>query len=417
MPLQLSVDYYNEEEAKLFKAYDNYTVIDRMIQHNLVISEDEFKSYMLFTEQANENGFRTYQELKDRVQHRLGDIDDYLDLVGGTITTKKSSERLSNTGMTERIGVSLGLNVINKFHGLTEADWAITPNVYIGGKRMKDFDYQISMASDGSRFIQVENKGSIVDDNSYKRSTVSNHYSSIKGKKESILDREKALSIARHQNIYYGTIGVLDDCNIAKVWLVDPEAYNEIWDPKKYKLISRLVYYAKLLKEVGLHNNIQIALENRIDRLLSIEDYKSLNNIPLELKKGIPVNFLQSKYIVTINYTEAIGSFFLIESKNEIQQFVIATPKSLVNLIIAQDFEKILNYEYNNDEMNDKVTIGLETKLSQTLEEFDYSQLGFVLNEKRKRYYLQSYQPINHIKSGRIFGMVNSIHNVKHLRR
>lgn len=232
MPLQLSINYYNDEEAKLFKAYNNYSVIAQMIRHNLVISEDEFKSYMLFTEQANENGFRTYQELKNRVQHRLGDIDDYLDLTSGTITTKKSSERLSNTGMTERIGVSLGLNVINKFHGLTEADWAITPNVYIGGKRMKDFDYQISMASDGSRFIQVENKGSINDDNNYKTSSVSNHYSSIKGKKESILDREKVQGIARHQNIYYGTISVLDNHNTAKVWLVDPEAYYINWNPK-----------------------------------------------------------------------------------------------------------------------------------------------------------------------------------------
>lgn len=257
MSLQLSVNYYNDEEAKLFKAYDNYTVIDQMIRHNLLISEDEFKSYMLFTEYADEDGWRTYRDLADRVQHRLGDIEDFLDFSQGSIQTKMSSTRMNDSRMTERIGVSLGLSVVNKFHCLTEADWAITPNVYIGGKRVKDFDCQIPMASDGSRFIQVENKGSINDDNNYKTSSVSNHYSSIKGKKESILDKEKIQGIARHQNIYYGTISVLDNHNTAKVWLVDPEAYNVNWDPKKYKLISRLIYYAKLFEEIGININIQ----------------------------------------------------------------------------------------------------------------------------------------------------------------
>lgn len=407
MPLQLSVHYYNDEEAKLFKEYDNYDVINQMIQHNLVISEDEFKSYMLFTEQANENGFRTYQELKDRVQHRLGDIDDYLDLLGGTITTKKSSERLSNTGMTERIGVSLGLNVVNQFHSLTEADWAITPNVYIGGKRVKDFDYQIPMASDGTRFIQVENKGSINDDNNYKTPSVSNHYSSIKGKKESILDREKAQAIARHQNIYYGTIGVLDNHNTAKVWLVDPEAYNIDWNPKKYKLISRLIYYAKLFKEVGINRNIQDELNTRIENLIISQNYTKFNNKPLKSNHGLRVSMIHTKNFASINYNEVLGSFFFIKRNDGIQAFMIAIPKSLINLIISQDFEQILNYEYINDEMNDKVTVGLRVRLSQVTEEVQESELQFVLNKKAKSYDYQSYQKMDYTNSGRIFGIIS----------
>jgi hypothetical protein len=407
MPLQLSVNYYNDEEAKLFKEYDNYTVINQMIRHNLVISEDEFKSYMLFTEYADEDGWRTYRDLADRVQHRLGDIEDFLDFSQGSIQTKMSSTRMNDSRMTERIGVSLGLNVINKFHSLTEADWAITPNVYIGSKRVKDFDYQIPMASDGSRFIQVENKGSVNDNNNNKTSSVSTHYRSIKGKKESILDSEKAQGIARHQNIYYGTIGVLDNHNTAKVWLVDPEAYYINWNPKKYKLISRLIYYAKLFKEIGININIQNQLYIRIEELIQSQNYMDFNNKPLKSNHGLRVSMVHTKNFASINYNEVLGSFFFIKRNDGIQAFMIAIPKSLINLIISQDFEQILNYEYINDEMNDKVTVGLRVRLSQVTEEVQESELQFVLNKKAKSYDYQSYQKMDYTNSGRIFGIIS----------
>lgn len=406
MSLQLSVNYYNDEEAKLFKAYDNYTVIDQMIRHHLLISEDEFKSYMLFTEYADEDGWRTYRDLADRVQHRLGDIEDFLDFSQGSIQTKMSSTRMNDSRMTERIGVSLGLSVVNKFHCLTEADWAITPNVYIGSKRVKDFDYQIPMTSDGSRFIQVENKGSINDDNNYKTSSVSNHYSSIKGKKESILDREKAQAIARHQNIYYGTIGVLDNHNTAKVWLVDPEAYNVDGNPKKYKLISRLIYYAKLFEEIGINKNIQEELHERIDQILNSHDYTKYNNKTLKANQGVRYGLIQTKNFVSINYGEIFGSFFFIKRDNIVQPFVVAMPKALINIIISQNFNEILKYEYQNYEMSDKVTVELSLKLNQTKEDSEYIEQKFVLDKKKKRYHYQSYQQVSYTSSGRIFGVI-----------
>ncbi|MDH6534578.1 hypothetical protein D0T51_05520 [Parabacteroides sp. 52] len=408
MSLNLSVNYYNEKEAELFKDYENYETINRMIGHKFTINEDEFKSYMLFTEQADEAGFRTYQDLKDRVQHRIGDVDDYLDLSAGTITAKKTSERLSTTGMTERIGVSLGLNVVNQIHGLTEADWAITQNIYAGGKRLKDFDYQIPMASDGTRFIQVENKGCINDDNTSKSPSVSNHYRSIKDKKESILDRERAGRIGRHTNIYYGTIGVLDDHNTAKVWLVDPDPYEVEWNPKKYRLISRLIYYSKLFAEIGINKNIQMELHERIGQILDSQDYTIYNNKPLKSNHGYRVNMVQMKNFASINYNEVLGSFFFIEKDNGIQAFMLAMPKALINLIISQNFDGILNYEYQNYEMSDKVTIELRVRLSQATDELHQTDLDFVFNESGKRYDYQSYQQINHISSGRIFGIIES---------
>ena len=254
------------------------------------------------------------------------------------------------------------------------------------------------MASDGKRFIQIENKGSVVDDNNYKRPSVSQHYTSIKVKKESIRLREDS------QNIYYGTIGVLDNHNPAKVWLVDPESYNVDWNPRKFKLLSRLIYYLNVFKEIGIHRNICDALESRINQLLNAKDYTSFNSKILDVKNGMPRSLIQAKNIATINYSDAFGTFFFTKSTQGIQVFIIALPKALINLILSQNFDDILNYEYRNGEINDDVTIILEAKLNSASDEF--VKLNFVLDEQRKRYFYQSYQLISHISSGRIFGVV-----------
>lgn len=399
MSLQLSVDYYNSEEARLFQSYEKYDQINQLIGQGFTISEDELKSHLLFTEQADDDGWRTYQDFKAKVESRKSFIDDYLDFSDGSVKARYVPKRLNDAGMTERVGVSLGINVINQIHNLTEADWIKTEDIYINGKRVKDFDYEIPMASDGKRFIQIENKGCVVDNNNYKRPSVCHQYSSIKDKKESILSRGNS------QNIYYGTIGVLDNHNQAKVWLVDPDAYNIELNPRKFKLISRLIYYLNVFKEIGIHKSIIISLENRIELILQSNDFEQLDRNPLESK--INWTYIQSYNFASVNYNEAFGSFFFIKNSEDIQVFMIALPKALINLVLSQNFDGILNYDYQNDEINDNVTIGLETKQNRASEEFEDENLGFVLDEKRKRYFLQSFQHISHTNSGRIFGTIN----------
>ena len=67
MSLSLSVDYYNSEEAKLFRNYENYNEINHLIRRGFTIPEDELKSYLLFTEQADEDGWRSFQDFKAKV--------------------------------------------------------------------------------------------------------------------------------------------------------------------------------------------------------------------------------------------------------------------------------------------------------------------------------------------------------------
>lgn len=406
MNLKISVDYYNATEVELFKSYPNYNDIEHVIGKQINVKEGDFVSYLMFTEQADDVGWRTHVDLKDRVQYRLGDIQDFLDFSKGSIQSKLPSTRMFTSGMTERIGVSLGINVINKIHGLTEADWAITNDTYIDGKRVKDFDYELPMASDGIRFIQVENKGTVNDNNTIKSSSVSKHFRSIKEKKNSILLRDEGAGLTRHQNIYYGTIGVLDSQNIAKVWLVDPPALNVEWDPRKFRLISRLIYYSKIFGEIGIHKKFQFALQVRIIELIMAKDIEEYNNKPLT--SSTPLTYIGSKNLVKINGNEAFGTFFFLNNEIKKDVFMIALPKVIIKLVLYQRFDDILKYEYNNAELSERVSIELSAKLNDASEDFENTNTKFVLDEKRKKYFYQSYQKISSTSSGRIFGLINN---------
>lgn len=406
--LKISIDYYNAVEEKLFEYYPNYEEFKIFVGKEITISKDEFLSYMMFTEQENADGWRTYPELKRRVQYRLVDIEDFLDFSKGSIQAKRSSERMSSTNITERIGVSLGINIINKFHGLTEADWAITPNTSIDGKRVKDFDYEIAMASDGIKFIQVENKGTVNNDNKLKSSSVSKHYVSIKAKKSDIIARNKANEICENENIYYGTIAVLDNSNTAKLWLVDPEAFEVDWSPIKFKLISRLLYYSDIFLVIGVHKSIQKELKERIVELIKSKHFEEFNKIPLKSVLRFPMTFFDTRNFVNINNLLAFGTFFFIENDNGGDVFIIALTKAIIKLVIAQDFDGILEYEFTNAEFLEKVSIELSVKSSKTSSDFEKTKTDFVFDEKRKRYFYQKYQRISSISSGRIFGVIDS---------
>jgi len=404
--IKVSVEYYNNKEAVLFISYPNYKTINAKIHVEFKISKSEFLTTLMFTEQANENGWHTYNDLKKRVQYRLGDIEDILDFNDDTIKVKQSSQRVNASGLTERIGVSLGLNVVNQFHGLSEADWSITEDEYFDGKRVKDFDYEISIASDGQKFIQVENKGNVCDDNTKKNSSVSQHYKSIKEKKEEILEREELANIPRHENIYYGTIGVVDGKNKAKVWLIDPIAFNIEWNPKKFKLLSRLYFYAKLFKEIGVHKRIIVPLIERIELLKKSGNISEFDKVRLkDTYKSLKI-FISAKNFANINTNEAFGSFYFVKTKEGTKVFLMAVTKEILKLIINQDFNGIINYEYKNGDLDEKATVELSTKLSQTSEEFEMTKVQFVFDEKRKRLFAQYYGTIEYSSSGRIFGII-----------
>lgn len=332
--MRIRTNFYDNVQLQAFRRYPNIADISNLVINGAVVSKDEFLSYMMFTEQMNLKGFQTYEELCARVSSRLGDIHDFLSFENDSVQARIVGSKMMQPGFTERLGVALGLCVINSLHGLTMADWKKIPE-----EAVTTFDFEISIASTGNIFVQVENKGSVVENNDKKASTISKHKANILEKKFNA--RQKA-----HGNpvLYYGTIGVLDNrpASTAKVLLVDPPISNTNMDPLKTKLLKRLNYYLQEFKHVGLRNEITAALQTRISQIQSHDNWRNFDKVALPIRSN--ANYLQNPQSVLINKNAGYGKVF--SSKNAKSTIIVAFDREIIRAIIQQNFEKICNYSY-----------------------------------------------------------------------
>ncbi|HLO60339.1 MAG TPA: hypothetical protein VK179_16430 [Bacteroidales bacterium] len=409
--INLSFEYYDTEQQCLFQGFPNAKTLNKFVQNGMSISSDEFLAYMMFTEQMDRNGFRTYNDLQERIQKRLGDIDDYLTFNNGSVQARIIGNDMMQVGFTERIGVALGLCVVNKIHDLTAADWkkiSTSP----GRKGHPTFDFEISIASTGTNYIQVENKGSTITDNSVRNNSVQAHYTRIENKKANVRKEEVNRQIPIHQKLFYGTIGVLDNRpnSIAKVWLVDPPAVDIEMNPEKYKLLARLHYYLDEFRNIGVREKITKALEKRIKLIEEAQNYLELDNKPLEgnfSKQGAFYLYMDGKMFAAVNTNEAFGRIFIAEIKQRKLAYLIAFSKTIMRYIVKQDFKSILSYSYNPHFINESVQVLMRLGEKENEETKLPVNLKFVFNERRKYFKATYFGKIRHSTDGRIFGLLN----------
>jgi len=398
-------------DRTLFKAFPNADALNKIVQKGISITEDEFLAYMMFTWQMDVNGFRTYAELSALIRDNLGVVNQLLSFNNGSIQARVIGNDLMQTGYTERIGVSLGLCLLNKIHNLTAADWKKIPTAP-GRNGHPTFDFDISIASTGHNFIQCENKGSAVTDNTIQNKAIEAHYSSINRKKSYVRDQEAQLQIPSHQNLYYGTIGVLDNRSnsIARIWLVDPPEFEIEMEPRKYKLLARLRYYLDEFRNIGVKNKITKALELRINDIETSKDYNQFNFMKLDEK--FPVGsgyylYMENNVSAIVDTNEAFGRVLLVEERQRIVPYLLAFPKAIMRLIVKQDFESILNYEYNPDFINENIQVLMRFTESEFFEMKLRENLKFVFNKKNKYFEAVYFGKVSHTTDGRIFGILN----------
>lgn len=409
--LNIDIAYYNDEQRNLFQGFPNANALNQIIQNGISITEDEFLAYMMFTWQMDVNGFRTYADLRALVQDNLGAVNQLLSFNNGSIQARVIGNDLMQTGYTERIGVSLGLCLLNKIHNLTAADWKKIPTAP-GRNGHPTFDFDIPIASTGNNFIQGENKGSAVADNSIQTNSIEAHYSSIIRKKRYVREQEAQLQIPIHQNLYYGTIGVLDNRpnSNAKIWLVDPPAFEIEMDPKKYKLLARLNFYLDEFRNIGVKKRITEALEERIKEIELSKDFMQLNFKKLDDRfpaSGGYYLYMEGRMFASIDTNEAFGRIFLIEDKQRVAAYLIAYPKTIMRLIVRQDFEAILDYAYSSEFMKEKVQVLMKYSKSDFAEYKMQDNLKFIFNERNRFFEAIYFGKVNYTSDGRIFGLLN----------
>lgn len=400
--IKLNLNFYDNKQKKLFEAYSNFPEIEKLVSSPIFIDESEFLAHFLFTEQKDKDGFRTYDELREKVGDRISYIRDYVNMDHGTINCHEFSSEQNYKDIVERLGVAGSLSVMNKLHNLTEADWTRIPiDSAPKEKRIKTMDFEI--ASDGNKYVIVESKGSIAEDNQKKTSSVSQH-------KHHIIEKKQALPKSNRENLCYGVITVMDTKQTLQSWLIDPNSpFIEI-DPQKYRLLARLYFYWENLRIVGFNDRLLLILINRIKIIEAAgRNYLDFNEIPFLNGQGNELQ-IQSHGITPGRNAKiededfpVVGRGFFLDGRTLV---FLGFLESVGNLILSQDFEQLLKPNFKSKQDEKVLTVRIEIDNEELVNmvkqavfaDFIRTEEYIMVKMKGKFYYTNT---------GRVFGIID----------
>ncbi len=366
--IKITVKYYDKTEEGKFDKYPTATNIKQMVTNGIDITISEFLTYFLFHRlRVNKPGWRNYDAIGAHINTALNYLNGWIEFNGDSISLSTDIDKKQPKDITEHIGESIGLSLVNSLHGLTAADWTKIPE----DNKISTFDYQI--ASDGERIIQLEAKGSASFDNTEKTTSVSAHKKSIHNKKENI---SNTAGYNYPANIRYGTITVVgtDKKTPAKCLFVDPEA-SEIGDPKRIKIIKRMQYLKKWISLISPTSQFSAALNTRANDLLYMKDPYSLNNVPLSKGDGTKFSY-EPRY----RHHNEYSSFFSSKSQiadgdtggvvirlDENNIGFIGINQKLVEIAANQNFNELIEYKTKSMSSYNKINCIISKKRLNTL--------------------------------------------------
>ena len=400
--LEVKVDYYNNNHKEDLRKYPSFLEIDKMISKNknVTINKSEFLTYLLFTEQRDVDGLRTFADFSKRIIKSYYLLEHFIEFSKASFRARLIGDQM-DANLIERVGVSLSLCLINKIHGLTDADWSLIPvNNF---KKTFDFNY----ASNGNQFIEVESKGSSIENNKIKNTNISNHKKSIEDKKQSISSayQEKKESF---NNLLYGVISVLDKNNIPQIWLLDPDPLSlEKIEPRKFRLLNRLYFYWRNLKYIVPNSTLLHALINRIKIIEELDDYNRVNKLYFLNRNGKQIRFYGSSFArkSVIGNDDVIGVVYPFDDKS---LFFTGFPIEIFKILRSQDFDRILKFSYNKTYKACQVKCRIRTKQKGDFKIPDSESFYFKYVDKNREYIEFTLRgDLNTSSSGRVFGILN----------
>lgn len=347
----VDVDYYDDAEKKKLQAFPTASAIESLVGKPLHISKAEFLTYYLFHRiKLGSPGYRDYDSVASRIGTSLGAIGECVDFEHGTVRTPGDfTQQL--TEVTEHIGESIGLSVVGRIHGLTEADWQPIPEQKGRGAK-PSFDFQI--ASDGETFVQVETKGSSVANNRDLSNAVKAQKSKIDEKKAKLAALSTRGEDPNPASLRYGTITVVDarpDGNV-RCLLTDPPPELMRENPKAFRTVSRLRHLRDWISFLSPRSPFAAALATRVADLEAIGDSYELDGVPLLRGSGEPFAFEpyglshwgHSSFMATKSrVTNGPAGGVVIQLSRRLL-FLFGIRESLLTIAADQDFEKILTF-------------------------------------------------------------------------
>lgn len=283
--IKVAVEYYDALEKDKLLKYPTCAFMEKLVNSGLEVPTEEFLTYYLFhKKRPGKDGWKSYAEVGRKIGRALAELSEWVDFNGTSISTP-SNLAGQDRAITERIGESIGLSVVNHIHGLTAADWDRIP-VF----QQRGFDYQY--ASDGNRVIQMEAKGCSTKDNSLKTSSVSQHKQSIAEKKEAIAGLERRSDYPYPADLRYGTITVMGEsvAHPVKCLLVDPPAGSGA-TAARFRLLQRIRFVRDWISFISPRSQLASAVATRVAALERLPDPFVLEGVPLLRGNGQPFDF------------------------------------------------------------------------------------------------------------------------------
>lgn len=352
--------YDDEEKAKLLQyPADAVEAMKKLVAKPVAVPTSEFLTYFLFHRMSRGlSGYESAEQIRLDLTRAAAYIDRCIDFDGSSIRLPSASSR-PPTDIIEHAGEAVGLAVASRIHGLTEADWVrLEVKKHPNNKTLlPSFDFQASDANllvQCAPLIQLETKGSAVEDNNKKVSKVSKHKADIHKKKEKLTNLSTNEQDPYPAAVRYGTVTALDAGanNMVQCWLVDPDPEEGDWEPRRFRLMARMGFLTKWISIVSPRSQLASALATRFNDMTKLSNPFELNGIPLLRGNGEPFaypitgpfsphsTFFANKTRVTDG--PAGGIAFQVD--RDMLTF-LGIRQDLVTLATSQSFGDILTYE------------------------------------------------------------------------
>ena len=394
--LNFDVKFYDEKHRNLLEKLDVFSTMNDYTKKGFHVSKGVFLIYSVFVHQKNKKDFKTYNDLKKMVsENQL--FQKYFK-INNTVQSVFDESDDQHKPYTESAGVGAALSLASSLYGLTEADWERKPDDIT-----KDLDF-IKKASNGKQYIEVEAKGTIVDDVTAKISKISNKKSDIEAKKDEQRNNYD------NKNTMLGVLTAIpsNDYQNAMCYLLDPPAGKYEEDPFKYRLLSRLYFYWRELHIVS-KTHLLASLANRIKDIELVQDYKSLDSMPLLNRNNNEFDVPESLFwsLSTTKDKSFFGEVIPV-NESETEYFFYGMNADIIEMLIQQNFKEITSLKFNPEYLP-------ETKIIAQVKKSELKQYKDKYSEEKDQSEPISRKKINMVANlfrtpaGRVFGFARPI--------
>lgn len=339
--VHVDVQYYDDAHREALQGYPDAIGIDKVVAHPLYVPVDEFLTYFLFHRaRTGSKRLAGYAQVRRMVTAACAALQYVLKLKTGVLTLEEDVRRIPRE-LTEHVGESVALSVVNRIHDLIEADWLPIEE----GPKGRTFDFECG--SNGAKIIQVEAKGCVVDDNSVKSAAVSNQKADIEAKKA---------SLAKHREdvLRYGVITAISKLGQPlRSWLLDPTPDDPPKSPADFQLLARLHFLRWVVWLISPRSHLATALATRINTIREQSEPYRLSGVSLLQADGKPFSFdrihvgadsFSAFFATRSRVTGGAAGGVVIPMEAGDALLFVGMREQLVDLAIGQSFHEITSY-------------------------------------------------------------------------